>query len=63
MVDPAIRHARNLEHIKLSGIRARLRNLDTRADPGPLQAAAEASERRLELLDRQALAAIAARKK
>ena len=26
-IDPALRHARNLEHVKLSGIRARLRNL------------------------------------
>jgi hypothetical protein len=59
-IDPAIRHARNFEHVKLSGIRARLRNLDTRLDPGPLQAAAEQSARRLALLDQRIVEAIAA---
>jgi hypothetical protein len=62
-IDPQLRHARNLEHIKLSGIRARLRNLDTRLDPGPLQAAAEASARRLEALDQEIVVAIAAQRR
>jgi hypothetical protein len=58
-IDPELRHARNLEHVKLSGIRARLRNLDTRLDPAPLQAAAEQSSRRLATLDQRILEAIA----
>jgi hypothetical protein len=50
-VDPTIRHQRNVEHVKLCGIRARLRNLDTRADPGALQQALALSARRLAALD------------
>jgi len=62
-VDPELRHARNLEHVKLSGIRARLRNLDTRQDSSALQVAAEESARRLAVLDRALLEAIAAGEK
>jgi hypothetical protein len=62
-VDPAIRSQRNLEHVKLSGIRARLRNLDTRSDSAPLLAAEQASALRLVELDRRLLEAIAAHKK
>jgi hypothetical protein len=62
-IDPRLRHARNLENMKLSGIKARLRSLDSRLDPAPLQAAAEESAQRLAVLDRRLLEAIAARKK
>jgi hypothetical protein len=58
-IDPQLRHARNFEHVKLSGIRARLRNLDTRLDPGALQAAVEASAQRLAVLDQRIVEAIA----
>lgn len=59
--DPQIRNARNRENIKLAGLRARLRHLDTRQDPRPLQAEAEASERRLEDLEHRLASAIARR--
>jgi hypothetical protein len=58
-IDPALRHARNLERLRLAGLKARLRMLDTRHDPTPLQAEAEQSARRLAALDLRIVEAIA----
>ena len=58
-IDPALRHSRNLERLRLAGLTARLRMLDTRQDPAPLQAAAEQSARLLAVLDQRILEAIA----
>lgn len=62
-VDPQLRHQRNLERLRLAGLRARLRLLDTRQDPTSLQAAAEASSQKLAALDREIVAAIAAQRR
>ena len=58
-IDPALRNARDLERLRLAGLKARLRMLDTRQDPAHLQAEAEQSARRLAALDLRIVAAIA----
>jgi hypothetical protein len=58
-IDPALRHSSNLERLRLAGLKARLRMLDTRQGPAPLQVAAEESARRLAALDLRIVAAIA----
>jgi hypothetical protein len=59
-IDPELRRRRNIERLKLANVKARLAMLDSRQDPQPLQAAAEASARRLATLDQRILEAIAA---
>jgi hypothetical protein len=59
MIDPELRRMRNLERLRLANARSKLRMLDTRADPTPLQAEAEASTKRLEALDLRIAEAIA----
>ena len=59
-VDPELRRQRNIERLRLTDIKARLRGLDTRCDPGALQAAAVRSAQRLIALDQEIIAAMAA---
>jgi hypothetical protein len=58
-VDAGLRRLRNVERLRLANTRAKIRMLDTRADPAPLQAEAEASTKRLEALDLRIAEAIA----
>src|SRR5215472_1320610 len=59
-IDPELRRQRNLERLRLADIKARLRGLDTRhGDPAALQAAMEASARRLVALDQRIVEAVA----
>jgi hypothetical protein len=58
-VDGKLREERNLERLKLAGLKARLGAFDTRLDNAVLRQAVERSAARLSLLDQQILEAIA----
>jgi hypothetical protein len=59
LVDGKLREERNLERLKLAGLKARLNTSDTRLDNAVLRRALERSTARLAALDQRILEAIA----